>query len=74
MWGVHKAGCADPCGLEGQEGGEAAATGWQDRLAAPSGLSGGDQDRGTDISGSSETAAIEGELVHSHFNISGKMA
>lgn len=45
MWRVHKAGCADPCGLEGQGGAEAAAIGWWDRLAAASGLSVGDQDQ-----------------------------
>lgn len=32
----HKAGSADPCGVEGQGGAKAAGTGWQERLAAPS--------------------------------------
>lgn len=68
----HKAGSADPCGLEGQEGAEAAGTRWRERLAAPSAAWWASKVGEQTFQDQVKLLQLRGEAVHPNFSISGK--
>lgn len=68
----HKAGSADPCGLEGQEGAEAAGTGWRERLAASSAAWWAPKVGEQTFQDQVKLLQLRGEAVHPNFSISGK--